>query len=114
MSQVDLPIGKWQIYGDEEQGGLDISAVDSQGNFTGSAFGDKISGSFHGVSRKIHFARRFASSVDTFQVYTGHLSIVAINVDNTQYLLAGFYETFPGPVTEFGWYATITKPVVGP
>jgi hypothetical protein len=50
MSQVDLPIGKWQIYGNEEQGGLDISSVDSQGNFTGSAFGDKISGSFHGVS----------------------------------------------------------------
>ena len=114
MSQVDLPIGKWQIYGNEEQGGLDISDVDSQGNFTGSAFGDKISGSFHGVSRKIHFARRFASSVDTFQVYTGHLSIVAINVDNTQYLLAGSYETFPGPVTEFGCYATIAKPVVGP
>ena len=44
MSQVDLPIGKWQISGNEEQGGLDISSVDSQGNLTGSAFGDKISG----------------------------------------------------------------------
>ncbi|MFZ0895298.1 MAG: hypothetical protein WAZ77_12425 [Candidatus Nitrosopolaris sp.] len=29
-------------------------------------------------------------------------------------MLAGSYETFPGQVTGFGWYATITNPVVGP
>ncbi|MGB7955799.1 MAG: hypothetical protein WCF23_17635 [Candidatus Nitrosopolaris sp.] len=29
-------------------------------------------------------------------------------------MLAGSYETFPGQVTGFGRYATITNPVVGP
>ena len=107
---ISLPLGKWNIYGNEEQGSLEITSVDNMGNLTGTAFGDNITGAFHAPSGVIQFARRMNPSALDHQVYTGYISIVAINVDAPQYLLAGSYYTFPfGLWPHYGWYATITK-----
>ena len=107
-----LPTGKWEIFGNMEQGELNIQSVDSQGNIKGTALGDAISGAFHAASGEIHFSRRMG--IDRFQTYSGHISIISINVDAPRYLLAGSYISFPFPKRpRFGWYATITKPVVG-
>lgn len=112
---VNLPAGTWQIFGDHERGELVITSIDSKGNIKGTAFGDEIiSGAFHAPSGEICFSRRLKGLVDT-QTYTGHISIISINVDAPQYLLAGSYITIPfGLRHRYGWYATITKPVVGP
>jgi hypothetical protein len=109
-----LPTGTWQIYGNEEQGQLVISSVDNQGKLTGTAFGTEITGSYNASSGQIHFARQIKPNLADWQVYTGYISIVAINVDAPQYLLAGSYITIPfGLRHHFGWYATITKPLGG-
>jgi hypothetical protein len=112
---MSLPTGHWRIYGNEEQGELVISTIDNQGKLTGTAFGDQISGFFHVPSGEIYFERAVNPSILEYQTYTGHTSIVTTNVDAPQYLLAGSYHTIPfGLRPQFGWYATITKPVVGP
>lgn len=101
MSQAGLPSGKWKMYGNEEQGELDIFSVDALGNLEGTVFGDRISGRFHTPSGTLYFLRLLstppplassdvlASDQYVFQVYNGHVSIVAQNVDYPQYLLAG-------------------------
>jgi hypothetical protein len=113
MSVINLPKGTWQIYGNEEQGQLVIVAVDNQGKLTGTAFGDNITGSFNASSGEIHFGRRIKQVAD-WQEYTGYISLVALNVDAPRYLLAGFYTNIPFELgVRFGWYATITRPLVG-
>lgn len=112
QKEEQLPTGKWQIFGNMEKGELDITSVDGPGNVKGTALGDQISGAFHAASGEIHFSRKMG--IDRFQTYSGHLSIVSIGVDAPQYLLAGSYFSFPFPKKpRYGWYATITKPIVG-
>jgi hypothetical protein len=123
MNTADLPLGKWHIFGNEELGELVITSLDTLGNLEGTVFGDKISGRFHASSGNIHFLRVTGTppplhSGDTrpytyvFQIYSGHLSTVAKNVDISQYLLAGSYVTLLPPSVpaspDFGWYATIS------
>jgi hypothetical protein len=113
MATLNLPTGTWSIFGNEEQGQMVITAVDSQGNLTGTAFGDPITGAYHAPSGLIHFSRKVDPSILKSQVYTGHISIVTTGVDAPQYLLAGSYITIPfGLRPHFGWYATITKVIV--
>ena len=67
-------------------------------------------GIYHAASGQIHFSRKIGSSIDRFQVYNGHISIIRINVDAPDYLLAGSYVTFTSGVgqrPQLGWYATI-------
>lgn len=52
--------------------------------------------------------------VDQSQVYDGQISIIRINVDVADYLLAGSYVTFTSGFRgrpKLGWYATINKVV---
>lgn len=110
MSEIALPTGKWKIYGNQEQGELDISSVDNQGKLTGSAFGDKITGLFNESSGEIHFARQLSPNLLDAQVYDGHISLVEKGVDRPEFLLAGSYITIPfGLRAQHGWYATIEK-----
>jgi hypothetical protein len=107
MAEISKPLGKWSIDGNEEQGSLEITSVDNTGNLMGTAFGDNITGAFQAPSGVIHFARKMNPSLPDYQLYIGHISIVPINVDAPQYLLAGSYHTIPFGL--IGWYATIVK-----
>jgi nitrogen regulatory protein PII len=100
---ITLPTGKWSIYGNEEQGELNINSVDKNGKWTGTAFGDKVNGSFNATSGEVRFSR--AWKMDTSQVYTGNLSIVRPD----EYLLGGAYYQIEANVVyseQFGWCAT--------
>jgi hypothetical protein len=103
---ITLPTGKWSIYGNEEQGELYISSQTR--NWTRTAFGDKIKGSFSGTSGEIRFARVWEDALDTSQVYTGNLS----TLKNGDYLLGGSYYQIEANVVlaeQYGWYATKSK-----
>ena len=97
-----------KIYGNEEQGELEIAAVGNQGNVTAKACGNNITkGSFHRSSGEIRFV---TGAVDTFQLYSGHRTVVTVD-----YLIAGSYgNVIVGSRlwSQFAWYATITK-IVG-
>jgi hypothetical protein len=65
-----------------------FSHSDSQGNLTGTAFGDKIEkGSFNANSGEIRFARRPKGAIDTYQGHTGYISTLKTG----GYLLGGSY-----------------------
>jgi nitrogen regulatory protein PII len=110
---IMLPTGKWSIYGNEEQGELNINSVDKDGKWTGTAFGDKLNGSFNATSGEIRFSRVWKDAVDSSQLYTGNLSTVKPD----EYLLAGSYYQIEDKIVyseQFGWCATkppfISKP----
>lgn len=108
MTGINLPKGKWQIYGNREEGELDIQ-VDSQGKVTGTAFGSKVqNGSFTYPSGEINFLANVG--VDTWQHYTGYISIIRSGVDTSDFLLAGWYAfvVVGKEMSRYGWYATIT------
>ena len=92
---INLPLGKWSIYGNEEQGILEIKTVDNTGNLTGTAFGDNITGVYNASAGVIHFSRKMNTSALDYQVYNGNISVVATNVDAPEFLLAGSYHGFP-------------------
>jgi hypothetical protein len=107
---VNIPTGKWKIFGNMEEGELDISSIDSNGNLKGTAFGSPIQGFYHAASGQIHFSR--VMGVDQSQVYDGQISIIKINVDVADYLLAGSYVIFTSGFRgrpKLGWYATLNK-----
>jgi len=111
MENLMLPTGKWTIYGNKEGGLLEISSIDSEGNLTATAFGDKITGSFNVSSGEITFTRTPKGSVDTWQLYTGYISMWYGGEDGQGgeiYLLGGSYSNVGvGTVFHrFGWYAT--------
>ena len=103
MSEINLPKGKWNIYGNREEGELDITSIDNQGGgLTGTAFGEKISnGSFSVSSGEITFIG---------QLFTGYISIIRSGIDTLDYLLAGSYANVVvgKEMSWYGWYATIT------
>jgi hypothetical protein len=106
---ITLPTGKWTIHGSEEEGELDISAVDSQGKLTATAFGDKITGSFNTLSGEISFTRREGGAIDTFQVYTGYVSTSKAGSGHHTFILGGSYSNVVAgvvPLERLGWYAT--------
>jgi hypothetical protein len=106
---ITLPTGKWSIHGNEEEGELNISAVDNQGNLTATAFGDNITGSFNTLSGEISFTRRQGGAIDTFQVYTGYISISKAGSGHHRFLLGGYYSNVIAgvvPLQRLGWYAT--------
>jgi hypothetical protein len=81
--------------------------VDSQGKLTATAFGDKITGSFNSLSGEISFTRKEGGAIDSFQLYTGYISIRKAGSDD--YLLGGYYSNvIEGvvPLQRLGWYAT--------
>jgi hypothetical protein len=93
-----------------EQGDLDITNVDKQGNVTGTAFGKKIQNcSFSVSSGEISFLANVG--IDTWQNYNGSISILHKGVDKFDYLLGGSYvEVVDGKeMSRYGWYATISK-----
>ena len=66
------PTGTWQINANGFRGELVISSVDSQGNLSGTVFGDPIVGFWDETSQKIIFARSLnPADPSTLQVYTG-------------------------------------------
>ena len=73
MSGIDLAKGRWKIYGNREEGELDIISIDTQGGgLTGTAFGEKISnGSFSVSSGEITFIG--GMMVDKWQIFTGYI-----------------------------------------
>ena len=102
---ITLPTGKWSIYGNKEQGDLNIDTVDGDGKWTGKVFGDKINGSFNSTSGEIRFSRVWRDAVDTSQLYTGNLSTLTPD----DYLLGGSYYQIEAKQVyseQFGWYAT--------
>ena len=102
---ITLPTGKWSIYGNEEQGELNIISVDSVGKWTGTAFGDKINGSFNATSGEVRFSRVWRAAVDISQLYTGNLSTLKPG----EYLLGGSYYQIESNVVyseQYGWCAT--------
>ena len=102
---ITLPTGKWSIYGNKEQGDLNIDTVDGDGKWTGTAFGDKINGSFNATSGEIRFSRVWRDAVDTSQLYAGNLSTLTPD----DYLLGGSYYQIEAKQVyseQFGWYAT--------
>lgn len=102
---ITPPTGKWSIYGNKEQGELDINSVDGNGNWTGTAFGDKINGYFNTTSGQISFSRVWRDPAETSQLYTGNLSTLKTDV----YLLGGSYYLVEDKIVyseQFGWYAT--------
>jgi hypothetical protein len=112
MSGIQLLKGKWKIYGNEEERELDINGIDSQGNATGTAFGDKINnGSLVFSSGEITFITRM--KLDTWQLYTGLISKIRTRVDISDYLLAGSYANvvIGKEMSRYGWYATITHSI---
>ena len=112
MSGIQLVKGKWKIYGNEEEGELDIGDVDSHGTVTGTAFGDKISNSSFSVSSgEITFTTKM--KLDTWQLYTGYISKIRTKVDISDYLLSGSYANVVvgKEMSRFGWYATITHSI---
>jgi len=69
---IMLPTGKWSIYGNEEQGELNINSVDKDGKWTGTAFGDKINGSFNATSGEVlsrvwRLDHRYRSQIYSFE-----------------------------------------------
>ncbi len=110
MSGINLTTGTWKIFGNNEKGDLVITSVDSQGKFTGTAFGDNITGLFTISSGEITFGRKVNPGLLDTQVYTGYISLVELGVDRPQFILAGSYITIPfGLRARYGWYATIEK-----
>ena len=101
---ISLPTGKWSIYGNKEQGELKIISVEGGGKWTGTAFGDKINGSFNATSGEIRFSRIWRKAVNMSQLYTGNLS----TLEPDEYLLGGsYYQIEANEVysEQFGWYA---------
>lgn len=108
MAGINLPKGKWKIYGNKEEDELDVN-IDNQGNVTGTAFGTKLqNGSFTYSSGEITFLAKV--TVDTWQHYTGYISIVRSGVDTQDFLLAGWYANVVvgKEFSRYGWYATKT------
>lgn len=102
---ITLPTGMWSIYGNKEEGELNIISVDTDGKWTGTAFGDNVDGSFDTTSGKIRFSRAWRKAVKTSQLYTGNLS----TLKPEHYLLGGSYsqtEANEKYSEQFGWYAT--------
>lgn len=113
LETINIPTGKWNIFGNHEEGELDITSVDSNGTLKGTVFGNPIQGFYHAASGQIHFSRTIG--IDQSQVYDGYISIIRTNVDAPDYLLAGSYVTFTSGFRsrpKLGWYATIRKVVV--
>lgn len=99
MTGINLPKEKWKIYGNREEGELDIN-TDNQGNVTGTAFGTKIqNGSF-----------TYSSGEITFLANTGYVSIIHSGVDTQDFLLAGLYANVVvgKEFSRYGWYAAKT------
>ena len=106
QTTINIPIGKWNIFGNLEEGDLDISSVDSNGNLNGTAFGSPIKGFYHADLGQIHFSR--VMGIDRFQTFDGYISIIRINVDAPDYLLAGSYVTYTSGLQsrpKLAWYA---------
>ena len=55
---ITLPTGMWSIYGHKEEGELNIISVDTEGKWTGTAFGDNVDGSFDTTSGRSVFRER--------------------------------------------------------
>ncbi len=111
ITNIRLPTGKWRIFGNEEEGELDITSVDNQGQLTGTAFGTKITGLYNTSSGEIHFERQIKSGLLDWQTFTGYISLAkkGHNQGAGDYLLAGSYCNVPfGLGRFFGWYATTT------
>jgi nitrogen regulatory protein PII len=107
---IALPTGKWSIYGDKEEGELNIISVDTDGKWTGTAFGDNAHGSFDATSGKIRFSRTWRKAVNASHLYTGNLS----TIKPEHYLLGGSYsqtEDKEKYSEQFGWYA-IKPPLI--
>ena len=111
---TSLPTGKWTINGNSFLGELNITSVDSQGNLTGTVYGQQITGFWDGVSNKITFIRvpTNPSVSSQYQIYTGFM--FRDNATDPTYTLTGYFEAFSGTGATakrvlYGWYARIQR-----
>ncbi len=106
---------KWTINGNSFVGELNITSVDSQGNLTGTVYGQPITGFWDGVSNKITFIRVPAnpSASSQYQIYTGFM--FRNNATDPTYTLTGYFEAFSGTGATarrvlYGWFAQVRVP----
>ena len=98
MSTNYLPGGRWTIFANGFKGDLDVKFLDS-GRFSGTAFGDPISGVWQEGGVKFSFTRSGASS----QIYHGYLAFPARGGPVASvYTLAGTFDDVAGT---YGWFA---------
>jgi hypothetical protein len=115
---MTLLTGTWKINANGFEGDLNIDSVDSQGNLSGTVFGNNILGFWDDVAMKITFIRVVdPSNPSTFQIYTGFLFQNPTQPDagdNVTFTLTGSFEAFSGTgaVAQrvvYGWFAQIVK-----
>jgi hypothetical protein len=106
-----LPSATWRIDGNGYVGPMSIS-VDSNGNVTGTAYGNSIFGFYDSTSGKITFMRLIGSDPTTHQIFTGYLfrDCTSYCVAPAGFTLAGTFEAFSGTGASaqrsvYGWYA---------
>jgi len=112
---VPLRIGKWKINANGSEGELYITAIDAQGNLSGTVFGNnKILGFWDDFSQRITFMR-IAPPLNllTIQIFTGYLfqnPIAPTAGQNVKFTLTGLFEAFKGTGRKAqrvlcGWFA---------
>jgi hypothetical protein len=112
---MPLRIGKWKINANGSEGELHITAIDAEGNLTGTVFGNnQILGFWDDVSQRITFMR-IAPPLNllTVQIFTGYLfqnPVAPTAGQNVKFTLTGFFNTFKGTGRKaqrvlYGWFA---------
>jgi|SRR5919108_2789899 hypothetical protein len=116
---MSLHIGSWSINANGFEGELKVTAIDAQGNLSGTGFDNEILGFWDETSQKITFMRlEDPSNPSTFQIYTGYqFSNPLPDQDGLIHTLAGSFEGFKGTGgtaqrSVIGWFARVTVPSV--
>ena len=112
---MSLRIGKWKINANGSEGELYITAIDVEGNLSGTVFGnDQILGFWDDVSQRITFMRIVPPlNILTMQIFTGYLfqnPAAPIAGQNVKFTLTGFFNSFKGTGRKAqrvlcGWFA---------
>ena len=115
IARAPLRIWKWKINANGSEGELYITAIDAQGNLSGTVFGNnKILGFWDDFSQRITFMR-IAPPLNllTIQIFTGYLfqnPIAPTAGQNVKFTLTGLFEAFKGTGRKAqrvlcGWFA---------
>ena len=112
---MPLRIGKWKINANGSEGELDITAIDAEGNLSGTIFGsNQILGFWDDFSQRITFMRIVPPlNLLTIQIFTGYLfqnPIAPTAGQNVKLTLTGFFDAFKGTGRKAqrvlcGWFA---------
>jgi hypothetical protein len=112
---MPLRTGKWKINANGSEGELYIKAIDTEGNLSGTVFGnDQILGFWDDFSQRITFMRIVPPlNLLTIQIFTGYLfqnPIAPTAGQNVKLTLTGFFDAFKGTGRKAqrvlcGWFA---------